>query len=69
MGWYFYVDELAIIGNGSNFKFAFNPNPNLKTYQIADDISSKLLHPICEYQSMLYCFFLTEKTNITIHYL
>ncbi len=58
--WYFRPYEQAVIGNGSNFKLAFNSNLT-SFYQIADDTNSKALNFICEYQSMFCYFFNIEK--------
>ena len=49
--WYFTEDERAVVGNGTNYKLAYNLNTS--AYQLADDSGSKTLHYICEYQSML----------------
>jgi hypothetical protein len=52
--WYFNSTERAIIGNGSNYKLAYNQNGT--NYQISDDIGSHTINYICEYQS-LFVFF------------
>lgn len=51
--WYFSSDEEMVIGNGSNYKLTYNVNKTI--YQIADDIGTKQLNYICEYQSLFFC--------------
>jgi hypothetical protein len=51
--WYFTEAERAVIGNGSNYKI-ISSNQSDTNYQIADDINSKQLYFICEYQSLFF---------------
>jgi hypothetical protein len=53
--WFFNRTERAVIGNGSNYKFAYSLT--VGTYQIVDDINNKPSYFICEYQGLfLYSF-------------
>lgn len=48
--WYFAANERGPIGNGSYFKLAYSAAND--TYKIADDIGTKAMPYICEYQSL-----------------
>ncbi|UJR23849.1 hypothetical protein I4U23_026824 [Adineta vaga] len=46
--WYFNASDQLIVGNGSNYRIVYSSSAN--TYQVVDDVNSKLSNFICEYQ-------------------
>ncbi|CAF4043699.1 unnamed protein product [Rotaria magnacalcarata] len=81
--WYFENYERAVIGNGSNYKIAFDStvvynttitnngtttyNSSNGSYQIVDDIDKTQLHYICEYQKPCNNTTNTCKNNATCY--
>jgi hypothetical protein len=57
--WFFDRTERAVIGNGSNYKYAYSST--VSTYQIADDANNKPLNFICEYQGLFLYSFVDRK--------
>ncbi|CAF3981855.1 unnamed protein product [Adineta steineri] len=48
VSWYFNASDQLINGNASNYRIVYSNT--VKTYQVVDDMNSKLSHFICEYQ-------------------
>jgi hypothetical protein len=48
--WYFNSTDQAIVGDGSNYQIVYNPTKN--TYQVIDEVNSKLSYFICESQGL-----------------
>ncbi|CAF1112148.1 unnamed protein product [Adineta ricciae] len=46
--WYFNTSDQLIVGNGSNYRIVYSSSAN--TYQVTDDVNSKLSNFLCEYQ-------------------
>jgi hypothetical protein len=53
--WYFTSSNQKINGNGTNYRIVYSTAAN--TYQIVDDINSRLSYFICEYQGLFILFF------------